>query len=166
VNERLFLSGFMAAGKSAVGRQLAAQLGLPFRDLDEMVEEGANRRVAEIFATDGEQAFRRLEHAALLEACRLEAVVVALGGGTVTRADNRVLLSDHGRVVWLNTPRSTILARLERGGGLRPLYRDREQAMTLLEGRLEQYGACDLEIRPRHDEAPAEIARRIARRLR
>lgn len=166
VTDRVFLSGFMAAGKTAVGRALAEELGWEFRDLDEMIEASAGRRVTEIFAADGEEGFRRLEHAALVATCGLARVVVALGGGTVTRADNRHLLRESGLIVWLDTPRSTILARLESGGGIRPLYRDREQAVALLETRLEDYRDCHLQIRPQSGEGPAEIARRIARSLR
>lgn len=162
----MFLSGFMAAGKTAVGGALADRLGLPFRDLDTVVETMSGRSIREIFAEDGEATFRRLEHAALVEICGLEAVVVALGGGTVTRSRNRRLLRRAGRVVWLNTPRSTILDRLEGGGAERPLFRGRQQATRLLAKRRVHYADCDLEIRPRPGEAASEIADRIVRRLR
>ena len=165
MGERVFLSGFMAVGKSAVGRALAERLDLPFRDLDEMVETRSGRSIGEIFAADGEAAFRRLESASLIEVCGLDAVVVALGGGTVTREENRRLLRRSGRVVWLNAARSTILARLESGAADRPLFRDRQQATELLAARRDDYADCDLEIRPHRGENPAEIAGRIARRL-
>jgi len=166
MTERVFLSGFMAAGKTAVGLELANLLGFEFVDLDALIETRSGRQIDEVFASEGEEAFRQLEREALVDASRLAAVVVSLGGGTVTRAENRHLARQCGQVVWLNTPRSTILTRLESGGALRPLYRDREQATELLDARVEFYRDCDFEIRPEAGETPAEIARRIARSLR
>jgi shikimate kinase len=163
---RVFLSGFMAAGKSAVGRELAKLLGARFVDLDGQIEKAADRTIAELFASSGEAAFRRLESEALAAVCRLDGVVVALGGGAVVRQANRDLIRGSGTLVWLNTPRSTILARLEEAESMRPLYRDAEQAERLLESRLEHYADCDLEIRPRSGETAAQVAARVARELR
>jgi shikimate kinase len=163
--DRIFLSGFMAAGKTAVGRELARLLGARFIDLDERIEETSGRTIEQLFAADGEGAFRRLETDTLQAVCRLDGVVVALGGGTVVRRQNRDLIRSRGTLVWLNTPRSTILDRLESGESMRPLYQDAAQVERLLESRLEQYRDCDLEIRPLPGESAEQVALRLAREL-
>ena len=89
---RLVLTGFMGAGKTTVGRQLAAELGWLFVDLDERISERSGLSVAQIFAELGEARFRRLESAALASALRRDRVVLALGGGAPETLTNRLLL--------------------------------------------------------------------------
>ncbi|GAA2034731.1 shikimate kinase [Pseudokineococcus marinus] len=79
----IVLVGFLGAGKTTVGRLLAERLDLPFRDADEVVVERAGRTVAEVFATDGEAAFRALEHEVVTDLLRGDDAVVSLGGGAV-----------------------------------------------------------------------------------
>jgi shikimate kinase len=160
----IFLSGFMASGKSAVGHELAIRLGVSFLDLDELVEARVGLSVGEIFAQQGEVGFREFEAEALAELTALKSGVVALGGGTVVSDANRRMLRQAGCLVWLNTPRSTILVRLAAAGGDRPLYENPEQAARLFEARLDLYRDCDLELRPQPQETVAEIASRIAAR--
>ena len=97
--------GLMGSGKTTVGRRLAGLLERPFVDADEALEDRAGRAIAEIFATDGEDAFRDLETKVLAELlARDDAPVIASGGGVVVRQANRDLLSevDDVLVVWLN----------------------------------------------------------------
>ncbi len=108
----LLLVGFMGAGRSSVGRELAARLGLPFIDLDASIEERAGMPVARYFSEHGEPAFRELEHAALRDLIGAPDSVVACGGGVVTRDDNRILLKDLGRVVYLRVSAGEALARI------------------------------------------------------
>lgn len=162
---RLFLSGFMASGKTTVGRELARQLNLPFVDLDETIECRQSSTIERIFALSGEEAFRDLESRELARVVELDAVVVALGGGTLERDENRRLVGLSGTLVWLDTPRSTILSRLSGGEPTRPLYLDRDRAMRLLDERLATYQKCDLRVCPRASETAAEIAAAIAIRL-
>ena len=89
---RVVLTGFMGAGKSTVGRLLAARLGWEFLDLDAMIERKAGKAVPEIFAEFGEPHFRRLESVALAVALGRSQVVLALGGGTPEVLTNRLLL--------------------------------------------------------------------------
>jgi shikimate kinase len=89
---RLILTGFMGAGKSTIGRAAAKRLGTPFIDTDAEIERTAGRTVAEIFATDGEPAFRELERATVLRIVAEFDGVVALGGGSVTVAGIREAL--------------------------------------------------------------------------
>ena len=155
----------MAAGKTTVGQSLARRLGSPFVDLDASLERRQARSIAEIFETVGEEGFRDLEAAELAAAAGIEPVVVALGGGTLLRAANRRLVEAAGTLVWLDTPRSTILSRLDGGGGERPLAVDRERALELFDERAETYRDCDFRVRPGDGESPLEVAARIAERL-
>src|SRR5215469_16165827 len=98
--ERIFLLGPTATGKSTVGAYVARLLGWRFLDVDTLVEQGAGTRVPEIFAREGEAAFRELEAAALGEAAAERRVVIATGGGIVERAENLALMCERG---WLVT---------------------------------------------------------------
>ena len=98
----LVLVGAMGAGKSSIGRRLAARFGLPFEDVDEAIERRTGSRVATIFECEGEAGFRARERdllAELLQAPRSS--VIASGGGAVLAADNRALMQARGFVVWL-----------------------------------------------------------------
>src|SRR5690349_4136616 len=120
---RIFLLGPPASGKTTGGRRLAALLGWSFADTDELVAAQAGISIPAIFATDGEDRFRDLEAAALADAAERERVVVATGGGAVTRATNRALLRASGWRVALGVAPEVALARLEadRDGPARPL---------------------------------------------
>lgn len=110
--ERVFLIGFMGAGKSTVGRLLADRLGFGFVDLDAAIEARSGRSIAEIFAEDGEPAFRAMEHEALLEYAGLKNMIVACGGGVVVDHANRAVLRESGTVVYLRVTAEEALARI------------------------------------------------------
>ena len=156
------MTGFMGAGKSAVGRRLAERLGVPFVDLDEEIEKRAGLRVREIFEWHGESEFRRLEQETLRATGELEDVVVATGGGTVTFEANARWIRENGLSVWLNPAFATIVRRI---GGLgkkdRPLFRDEAQALALYRERLPAYRQADLTVDVRPEEHPQEVAARI-----
>lgn len=162
---RVFLSGFMGAGKTSVGRLLAARLGWEFVDLDEEVERRAGMSVRRIFEAMGEPEFRRLEAEALRQAIARDDVVVATGGGTVTFEANARLLKAHGVTVWLKPSFDTLAARLAAAGGVgkedRPLFRDQSQALALYLQRLPAYRAADRTVEVGVDEEPEEVAARI-----
>lgn len=163
---RVFLTGFMGAGKTAVGRRLAERLGWAFVDLDEEVERRAGASVRRIFETAGEPEFRRLESEELARSLDLEDVVVATGGGTVCFPANARLLRASGITVWLNPSFATLAARLAGGGKEdRPLFRDETQALALYRARLPAYRAADLTVEVGPAEAPEEVAARILLRL-
>ncbi|TVZ03165.1 shikimate kinase [Trebonia kvetii] len=90
----IVLVGFMGAGKTTVGRILARRLGVPFRDSDVVIEQRAGRPIRQIFAEEGEPAFRDLEHKVIADLLDGTDSVLALGGGAVQRADTRDLLKD------------------------------------------------------------------------
>ena len=114
---RVFLTGFMAAGKSCVGRRLAAVLGWRFVDLDAMVTAGTDMTIPQLFAAEGEAAFRDHESRSLAEVSGQSDVVVACGGGVLDREQNRRLLrDDDGLVVWLDVAEDEVDRRLTQSG--------------------------------------------------
>lgn len=151
----LFITGFMATGKSSVGRLVAARAGRPFIDLDARIEARAGVSVAEIFSRWGEGEFRRLEREELLKllepSAAAEAPVVSLGGGTLVRRDVRLLALDGAVVVTLEaSPREVV--RRGGGAGARPLLSGPDpegRATELLE--LRQRGYCEAHARVRTD---------------
>src|SRR4051812_39818100 len=110
--QAIALVGLSGAGKSSVGRRLAERLGWPLLDTDALIERSAGRPIPQIFAEDGEPAFRELEAAALCEALAQPPAVVATGAGIVLREENRALLGSNARVVWLDARTATLVARL------------------------------------------------------
>jgi shikimate kinase len=121
-DQHLVLVGLMGSGKSTVARILAERLGRRLVDTDAVIEERAGRTVREIFAADGEDAFRSLETEVLVHSlAEVDPLVIAAAGGVVLRAENRAaLVASAARVVWLSADPSTLVERV-RGGGHRPL---------------------------------------------
>lgn len=118
----IFLTGFMASGKSTVGPHLAKALGYNFIDLDKLIEEKEGKSIEEIFMTNGEQYFRQLETEELsVLASNSHHSVISLGGGTVTREKNRAILKSKGVLIYLNASLNDIFYRVQRGKIRRPL---------------------------------------------
>lgn len=141
----VFLIGFMGAGKTSVGRELARRTGCPFYDLDQVIEAREKATVDEIFAAAGEQAFRRAEHEALLALMQrelgLEHAIVALGGGAFAQPENRRALQQaEAFTVLLEAPVEELERRCRSGPDVRPLARDRERFRRLFAERREAYG--------------------------
>ncbi len=160
----LFLIGPMGAGKTTVGKRLAAHFALPFVDLDAEIETHTGAGVALIFDIEGEPGFRKRESALLDECSARTGVVLATGGGAVLDAHNRELLKSRGFVVWLQTDVEQQLQRLARDRQ-RPLLRaedrrERLEAMALARDPLYREIA-DL-IVPPHAHAPARAGEQIA----
>ncbi|HEX3793230.1 MAG TPA: shikimate kinase [Acidimicrobiales bacterium] len=124
MTRRILLVGMMGAGKTTVGRLVAEQLCWEYRDSDADVEAATGLTVPELFARDGETAFRDAEAAVLMRACAsTEPVVVSVAGGAVLRAETRDLLTASGTVVWLRAEPATLARRVGDGRG-RPLLGD------------------------------------------
>ena len=109
---QVILTGFMATGKTEVGRRLARALGRPFVDTDGLIEVEAGKTVAEIFASEGEAGFRERERAAVARACTVPDAVVATGGGVLLDAENRRRLAAAGPIVCLAAEPEDILRRV------------------------------------------------------
>ena len=121
---RILLVGMMGAGKTTTGQLVARRLGWGYRDSDADVEAATGLTVPELFARDGEAAFRRAEAAVLAGACAdPEPSVVSVAGGAVLSPDNRRLIAASGTVVWLRAQPETLAARVGDGAG-RPLLGD------------------------------------------
>lgn len=131
---RVYLTGFMASGKSSLGRNVAMELGFDFLDLDAAIEAEAGKTVGEIFRDDGEPAFRAAEAAALRATSHLENQVIAVGGGTLVPDANMDWALDHGTVVFLDLPAEELVRRLSRSRTRRPLV----EAMLRNPGELER----------------------------
>ncbi|MBO6081502.1 MAG: shikimate kinase [Bacteroidales bacterium] len=145
------LTGMMGCGKSSVGRALALWLGVPFQDLDEVIEQRTGKSIPEIFAEGGEAAFRRLEQEALeaLLADRSVSGVLALGGGTVTTPACAELIREHSHCIYLRTSPETLVERLGRQPGGRPLLQTDDPAAriaALLEERAPLYESVASQI--------------------
>ncbi len=115
------LIGFMASGKTAVGRALALRLGWSFADTDDLVVAERGLPIAEIFGLSGEAAFRALEAAALERVTAMPRMVVAAGGGVVLLPENRRILAERCWTVFLRVSPATAVARASREPGTRPL---------------------------------------------
>ena len=108
----VFLIGYMGCGKTTLGEELARQMGVPFIDLDQYIENEQRLTVVEIFARDGEERFRQLETAALRQVAAIDGAIIACGGGTPCHAGNMELMNQAGITVWLTTSSERITARL------------------------------------------------------
>ena len=158
----VFLTGFMGAGKSSVGRLLSARLDVPLVDLDDLIERDAGMAVTRVFAERGEKEFRRLEGRALQRAIEAEEGIVATGGGIVESESNLAAMAAAGPIVWLDVDFDTIVERL-RGSEAesRPLFQELDEARKLYDRRRSAYGRCDLRVEIRSDEAVRRVAERI-----
>ncbi len=119
--DKIILAGFMATGKTSVGRILAERLGYPFVDTDDLVEELAKKKIVKIFAEDGEVVFRRWEQQAIDLALSRDRVVLAVGGGAVCFKNNLQKLQRAGLVLLLTASVQTLLKRVWGQPGVRPL---------------------------------------------
>jgi shikimate kinase len=161
--DKIYLVGFMAAGKTTVARALAARLGWRADDIDELIEARERRTVADIFARSGEPYFRALERDILRLLLPLRHLVVATGGGTFMDPDNRTAINLDGVSVWLDVPFEELLARIP-ADGRRPLAADRAQLERLYVLRQAAYANARVRVDGR-GAPPDEIAERIIEAL-
>jgi len=145
----LILIGFMGTGKTCVGRRVAKSLGFRFVDTDARIVKQAGKSIADLFAEDGEEEFRRLETEALQQISMKKGQVISTGGGIVTQPRNIEILREAGYVVWLRASPETIIERVSRNND-RPLLANDDPEGTvrrLMEQREEMYrAAANLEI--------------------
>ena len=122
--DKVYLVGFMAAGKSTVARALARRLDWQAVDIDELIEQREHQVVADIFSRHGEAYFRSAERAVLTGQLEPRHLVVATGGGTFADPQNRAAINADGVSVWLDVPLERLIARIP-ADGRRPLAADR-----------------------------------------
>lgn len=128
----LILVGPMGAGKSTIGRLLAKELHLPFKDSDKEIEVRTGADIPWIFDVEGEQGFREREQAVIADLCQEDGLVLATGGGAILRPANREALRAGGRVVYLHTSVEQQLERTARDRN-RPLLRTANPGQVLSE---------------------------------
>lgn len=155
-SRRVFLIGFMGAGKTSAGKMLAQRLGWTFHDLDEVIEGRAGQPVAGIFLAHGETGFRRMEKEALQEVLSqpLDAnrgMIVALGGGAFVQPENRAALNKAGAgavTILLEAPLEELRRRCARdnAGDTRPLARDAQKFAALLAQRRKDYKRAQFRV--------------------
>lgn len=143
--DKLYLVGFMGAGKTTLAKALGRRLDWRVEDLDELVEARERCTVADLFARRGEPYFRGVERDVLRRLLPDRHVVVATGGGTYADADNRALINDNGLSVWLDLPLELALARVP-ADGRRPLAADRAQFEALYHQRRLAYQLAHLRL--------------------
>ena len=150
----IVLIGFMGAGKTTVGRLLAGRLGLPFIDSDVVISERGGRPVRQIFADDGEEAFRALEHETVAGLLRGRDAVLALGGGAVEHPATQALLRP-ADVVYLHVGYSAAVARVGGDDG-RPMLR-RPDLEAVYQRRLAAYAAAATLTVPTDGRGPEDV---------
>ncbi len=158
----IYLVGMMGTGKTTVGRELAKALAYRFFDSDDLIEKVSQQAIAEIFATQGEAAFRDLETQVLQQLSACARSVIATGGGIVLRQQNWSYLQE-GLTIWLDVPAELLVQRLA-GDRSRPLLQTENwpaKVSQLLAERRSRYAEADLRIAIDRDRPPAAVAQQI-----
>lgn len=164
---RIFLTGYMGCGKSTIGRKVAALMGMNFIDLDKYIEERNFKSVPDIFAQEGEAAFREKERQALHEVAQFEDIVVGTGGGAPCFFDNMQQMNDAGITIYLAPDNETLAFRLLKSKTERPLIagKNKEELILFIETALEKrspfYEQSKIVIRGKNDVQPEEVLRLI-----
>ncbi len=167
LKKTVVMVGMMGAGKSAVGKELAQVLGVPFLDSDNEIERAANASIAEIFARDGEAFFREKEAQVIARLIDGEPCVLSVGGGAFLRAETRQRISAHGVSVWLKADLDTLWARVRRKD-TRPLLRTPNPYQTLaalMQARDPAYGQADLIVPTTADYAIETTTEKVVEAL-
>jgi len=156
----LYLIGFMACGKTTIGKLLADRLGWSFADIDQDIEASQQRSITDIFDSLGEAEFRRMENEALRARVRGVArgmpIVMALGGGAAAQPENLELIENHGICIWLSCPLETVIRRVGQDSK-RPLARDMKRFEELYHARQPVYGKADFRIDIESDDSAVAV---------
>lgn len=162
LDRAVVLIGLMGAGKTSVGRLLAARIGLPFVDADAEIEAAAGATIEEIFAGEGEAVFRSGERRVIARLLAEEPRVIATGGGAWMDAATRATVHARGVSVWLKADLDTLVKRTARRGG-RPLLKQgepREVLSRLMDRRYPVYGEADVTVET-GDDTPEHVTERV-----
>ena len=143
--DKVYLVGFMAAGKSSLAREIGRRLDWKVEDVDDRIEARERRPIASIFSADGEAYFRAVEREVVQELLPPRHAVVATGGGTFVDPDLRALMKADGAVFWIDAPLGQIIDRLPRDGS-RPLAANRLQLESLYESRRLAYAQAHVRL--------------------
>ncbi|PEE41829.1 shikimate kinase [Bacillus pseudomycoides] len=160
----IYITGFMGAGKTTIGRMLSEQLHIPVVDTDQKIEEKQRKEIRDIFAEEGENAFRQYE-SEMLRSFLTNNVIITTGGGIVERAENRQWMKENGTVVYLYCDPYVIAERL-REDTTRPLFQKEniEAFVEKFENRRAYYEEADIYIDTTNksvEEIMGELLRKI-----
>ena len=158
----IYLVGMMGSGKTTIGKHLAKHINYRFIDTDDVIVQAAGQSINDIFATQGEAAFRAIETQVLTQVAPYTHTVIATGGGMVIKPENWSYLQS-GMVVWLNVTLDELIARLSRDKS-RPLLKTgdlRHKLTALLEQRQARYAQADATVMYQSGEKVGAIATRI-----
>lgn len=147
--DKIYLVGFMAAGKTSLARELGRRLDWRVEDVDDCIEARTHMSVSTIFATEGEACFRAAERSVVQDLLGLRHTVVATGGGTFADSELRTLMKADGAVFWIDVPLSQIIARLPLDGS-RPLAASRAQLDSLYDARRIAYAQAHVRLDGAH----------------
>ena len=157
--KNIVLTGFMASGKSTVGKILSKKLGYTFYDTDSMIEENEKRKISDIFSCEGEEYFRSLENKISAEFKTVSDSVISTGGGFVLNPENIENLKNNGIVFYLNVSPDIIAKRYITARAQRPLMKnnDLDEVLKRYENRRKFYENCDIIVDISTDLSPEEI---------
>ncbi len=162
----IVLVGLMGSGKSAIGRRLAARIGMDFIDADSEIEKAAGLSINDIFEVHGEQAFRDGERRVIARILSQPAHILATGGGAFMDPETRKLVKQRGISIWMRAEFDVLLRRVSRCDN-RPLLKgtDKEEVLRrLIEERYPVYGEADITVQSQdgpHDETVGEVIEAI-----
>ena len=157
--DKIYLVGFMCAGKSTLANALGVRLGWRVEDIDTLVERRERLTVAKIFARRGEPHFRAVERAVLTDLLPARYAVIATGGGTYVDGDNRVLINRDGVSIWLDVSLKRVIERLPTDGR-RPLAADRSGMERLFHARQSAYRGAHMRLDAER-ASTAELVERV-----
>jgi shikimate kinase len=157
--DKIYLVGFMGAGKSTLATALSAKLGWQTKDIDQLIESREGMTVADVFSKRGEPYFRAVEHTILSQIVSIRRAVVATGGGTYANLTNRLIIDRDGVSIWLDVSLKRAAERLP-DNGLRPLASDRSRMEQLFHARQASYRHAQIRLDAEHASA-VELSNQI-----
>ena len=161
---RIFLTGYMGAGKTTLGKAFARELSVPFIDLDWYIEERFHKSIRELFVERGEASFRELERNMLHEVSEFEDVIISTGGGTPCFFDNMDYMNGRGQTVFLDVHLDILFNRLRVATHQRPILQGKtdEELRAFIADALEKRAPFYVQARYRFDAGHLESRRQIA----
>lgn len=165
---RIFLIGYMGAGKTTLGKAFAREMKVPFIDLDWYIEERFHKTIRELFTERGEDAFRELERNMLHEVGEFEDVIISTGGGTPCFFDNMEYMNEHGQTVFLDVDVDILFRRLRIAKQQRPILQGKndDELRTFIVEALEKRAPFYSQARYRFDGGHLESRGQIAESVR